>query len=121
MGIEGFGFKSPEKAGNTTFSVLPILGALDQEIAESGHALGLAQGIGIDQMTDITALKIPGVALQGNLDPILLLQGGEKMRGEARRLVETMAGRPFIFNLGHGVMQPTPPEHVAELVKAIRS
>jgi uroporphyrinogen decarboxylase len=31
-----------------------------------------------------------------------------------------MAGRPFIFNLGHGVMQPTPPEHVAELVKTIR-
>jgi uroporphyrinogen decarboxylase len=32
-----------------------------------------------------------------------------------------MAGRPFIFNLGHGVMQPTPPDHVAELVAAIRA
>ena len=59
--------------------------------------------------------------VQGNLDPILLLQGGEAMRAEARRLVAAMTGKPFIFNLGHGVMQPTPPEHVAELVEAIRS
>ena len=39
---------------------------------------------------------------------------------EAQRLVAAMAGKPFIFNLGHGVMQPTPPEHVAELVAAVR-
>ena len=43
------------------------------------------------------------------------------MRDEASKLVTAMAGRPFIFNLGHGVMQPTPPEHVAELVRAVRS
>jgi uroporphyrinogen decarboxylase len=79
-------------------------------------------GIGVDQMTDITAVKVPAsVALQGNLDPILLLQGGAALRDETRRLVAAMAGRPFIFNLGHGVMQPTPPEHVAELVKIVRS
>jgi uroporphyrinogen decarboxylase len=78
-------------------------------------------GIGIDQMTDIAAVKVPSrVALQGNLDPILLLQGGEAMRAEAKRLVASMKGKPFIFNLGHGVMQPTPPDHVAELVAAIR-
>ena len=79
-------------------------------------------GIGVDQMTDITAVKVPGkVALQGNLDPILLLKGGAVMRDEASKLVTAMAGRPFIFNLGHGVMQPTPPEQVAELVRAVRS
>ena len=78
-------------------------------------------GIGVDQMTDIASIKLPPkIALQGNLDPILLLQGGDAMRDEARKLVTAMAGRPFIFNLGHGVMQPTPPEHVAELVKTIR-
>ena len=43
------------------------------------------------------------------------------MRAEARRLVAAMEGKPFIFNLGHGVMQPTPPEHVAELIAAIRA
>jgi uroporphyrinogen decarboxylase len=78
-------------------------------------------GIGVDQMTDMAQIKTPPkIALQGNLDPILLLQGGEAMRGEARRIIAAMAGRPFIFNLGHGVMQPTPPEHVAALVDVIR-
>ena len=78
-------------------------------------------GMGVDQMTDITSLDLPAkIARQGNLDPVLLLQGGEAMRAEAKRLVTTMKGKPFIFNLGHGVMQPTPPEHVAELVAAIR-
>jgi uroporphyrinogen decarboxylase len=42
------------------------------------------------------------------------------MRAEAKRLVAAMKGKPFIFNLGHGVMQPTPPEYVADLVAAVR-
>jgi uroporphyrinogen decarboxylase len=78
-------------------------------------------GIGVDQMTDMAALDLPAkIARQGNLDPVLLLQGADAMREEARKLVAAMAERPFIFNLGHGVLQPTPPEHVAELVKVVR-
>ena len=89
--------------------------------ADYAKATGV-NGVGIDKMTDITALHMPAaIALQGNLSPELLLEGGETMRAEAKRLVKAMAGKPFIFNLGHGVMQPTPPEHVAELVAAIRS
>jgi uroporphyrinogen decarboxylase len=79
-------------------------------------------GVGVDQMTDIASLALPAyIARQGNLDPVLLLQGSDAMRAEARRLVEAMRGKPFIFNLGHGVMQPTPPEHVADLVATVRS
>jgi uroporphyrinogen decarboxylase len=79
-------------------------------------------GVGVDQMTDITSLALPPhVARQGNLDPILLLQGGDAMRAEAKRVVQAMKGKPFIFNLGHGVMQPTPPEHVADLVADVRN
>ena len=78
-------------------------------------------GVGVDQMTDLASLELPfRVARQGNLDPVLLLQGGDAMHAQARRLVEAMQGRPFIFNLGHGVMQPTPPEHVAALAAAVR-
>jgi uroporphyrinogen decarboxylase len=78
-------------------------------------------GVGVDQMTDMAALTLPAhVARQGNLDPILLLEGGETMRDQAKALLAAMAGKPFIFNLGHGVLQPTPPDHVAELVKTIR-
>jgi uroporphyrinogen decarboxylase len=79
-------------------------------------------GVGVDQMTDIASLALPAqVARQGNLDPVLLLRGGDAMRAEAKRVMQAMRGKPFIFNLGHGVMQPTPPEHVADLVAAVRS
>ena len=91
-------------------------------LADYAKATGV-DGVGIDQMTDLVAAAKslpPHVTVQGNLDPELLLQGGETMRSEARRLVQAMAGRSYIFNLGHGVMQPTPPEHVADLVAAIR-
>lgn len=80
-------------------------------------------GVGIDHMTPLAfaAAAVPaGKALQGNLDPILLLTGGEAMADEARRLVRSMEGRPYIFNLGHGILPPTPPEHVAELIAAVR-
>ena len=59
--------------------------------------------------------------LQGNLDPVVLLAGGTVMESEARTLMEKMQGRPFIFNLGHGVLQATPPEHVAQLVSLVKN
>jgi uroporphyrinogen decarboxylase len=40
---------------------------------------------------------------------------------EARAILAAMRGRPFVFNLGHGVVQQTPPEHVAALVRLVRT
>ncbi|MGH6829376.1 MAG: uroporphyrinogen decarboxylase [Rhizomicrobium sp.] len=78
-------------------------------------------GVGVDQMTDIASLSLPRhVARQGNLDPVLLAKGGKPMREQVGRLIESTKGMPFIFNLGHGVLPSTPPEHVAELVAAVR-
>jgi uroporphyrinogen decarboxylase len=59
-------------------------------------------------------------AVQGNLDPLLVVAGGEAMRTEARRILEVLGKGPFIFNLGHGFVPQTPPEHVAELSQIIR-
>jgi uroporphyrinogen decarboxylase len=61
------------------------------------------------------------VCLQGNLDPVSLLTGGEDMLNEARHLLDTFAGRPFIFNLGHGVLPPTNPDTVGRLVDFVRT
>ena len=61
------------------------------------------------------------VAVQGNLDPLLVVAGGTQMRREATRILETLSGGPFIFNLGHGFVPQTPPEHVAELSELIRN
>jgi uroporphyrinogen decarboxylase len=74
-------------------------------------------------MTDIAAAAttLPAhVAVQGNLDPMLLMVGGEPMAAEARRIVDAMKGRPHVFNLGHGVLQHTPPENVARLVDVVK-
>ncbi|MDC1427455.1 uroporphyrinogen decarboxylase [Rhodospirillaceae bacterium] len=58
-------------------------------------------------------IKIP---IQGNLDPISLLEGGSQMIEQAGLIVEDLKNGPFIFNLGHGILPNTPVENVAELV-----
>jgi uroporphyrinogen decarboxylase len=79
--------------------------------------------VGMDTAADPRVVRtlIPqGFGLQGNLDPFALLQGGEVMEREARAILDAMINRPFVFNLGHGVMPPTPPAHVAALVDLVR-
>ena len=55
------------------------------------------------------------MVVQGNLDPVYLVQGGAVLEKEAENILRTFGEKPFIFNLGHGVMQTTPPDHVAAL------
>jgi uroporphyrinogen decarboxylase len=80
-------------------------------------------GIGIDTGSDIAtaAAMLPThVAVQGNLDPLALVAGGEAMRAETAGILDAMRGRPFIFNLGHGIVPQTPPEHVTALLEQVR-
>lgn len=58
--------------------------------------------------------------VQGNLDNHLLAAGGEELKRETIRILETMSNGPFIFNLGHGVLQYTPPENVAQVAELIQ-
>ena len=60
------------------------------------------------------------VALQGNLDPIALIAGGKALDHAIDRVLEDTAGVPLIFNLGHGVLPETPPDHVARVVERVR-
>jgi uroporphyrinogen decarboxylase len=62
-----------------------------------------------------------GMALQGNLDPQMLIVGGEAMEVEARRVVEAFRASPHVFNLGHGITPQTPPAHLAALVAAVKA
>jgi uroporphyrinogen decarboxylase len=61
-----------------------------------------------------------GVVVQGNLDPLLLVAGGEALDARVDAILSAMRGLPFIFNLGHGIVPQTPPEHVARLVTRVR-
>jgi uroporphyrinogen decarboxylase len=62
----------------------------------------------------------PLCAVQGNLDPLALIAGGAALDGAIDRILEAMAGTPFIFNLGHGILPETPVAHVEHLLKRIR-
>jgi uroporphyrinogen decarboxylase len=81
-------------------------------------------GIGLDTSMDLAhaAKWIPaGVGLQGNLDPLALVAGGAALRLETASVLTALKGRPSVFNLGHGIVPQTPPEHVAALVEQVRA
>ena len=63
----------------------------------------------------------PHICLQGNLDPLMLVAGGAALEREATRILDKLGHGPFVFNLGHGVVPQTPPEHVAQLVEIVRN
>ena len=79
--------------------------------------------LGLDQSVDTrwAAEHLqPICPVQGNLDPQLLIEGGEAMKQAARKIIYDLSGGPHIFNLGHGVDKTTPPDHLGELMDVIR-
>ncbi len=61
-----------------------------------------------------------GLAVQGNLDPLLVCAGGATMKAEAGRILDGLRRRPHVFNLGHGFVPATPLGHVEELIDFVR-
>jgi uroporphyrinogen decarboxylase len=57
--------------------------------------------------------------VQGNLDNLAVVAGGAAMEKETKRILKTLSGGPFVFNLGHGVLPQTPPEHVEALAAIV--
>jgi uroporphyrinogen decarboxylase len=57
----------------------------------------------------------PHATVQGNLDPVLLLVGGERLAATVGDIRRALSGGPYVFNLGHGVLPDTPPENIAGL------
>ena len=81
--------------------------------------------VGLDWTVDIGSARTrvgDRVALQGNLDPGVLLSTPEAVRREAERVLTAYGpGSGHVFNLGHGVSRHTPPENVAALVDAVHA
>ena len=87
-------------------------------VRETGvHALQVDQAVPLPAMRDLQSV----CPVQGNLDPEILLAGDEEMTGSARAIVDALGRGCHVFNLGHGVLKETPPDHVARLVAAVRS
>ena len=104
---------------------VPIIGfprAASYDMADYCKATGI-QALGLDSSADRSALAahIPSdVCLQGNLDPLVLVEGGHAMVEAVAAIKRDFAERPYIFNLGHGIVPQTPPENVAHLVQLVR-
>lgn len=79
-------------------------------------------GVSCDTSVPLGVLRsLPDdVVVQGNLDPLLLVAGGAALDERVGTILDAMQGRRFIFNLGHGIVPETPPEHVGQLVRAVR-
>jgi len=109
----------------TRFPDVPIIGfprgaaAMLQPYIEGTDV----DGVSCDTSCPLSVMQTiakTGKAVQGNLDPLLLVAGGDTLDARADAICTAMAGLPFVFNLGHGIIPETPPENVARLVERVR-
>lgn len=109
----------------TRFPDVPVIGfpkGAGEKLAVYARDTGV-DAIGIDETIDPiwAARELPaGMPVQGNLDPLLLLAGGDELERQALRILDAFADRPHVFNLGHGIGQTTPVEHVGQLLALVR-
>jgi len=107
------------------FPQVPVIGfpkGAGEKLAAYARETGV-DAVGIDETIDpVWAAKtLPaGMPVQGNLDPLLLLAGGDELDRQALHILEAFADRPHVFNLGHGIGQTTPVEHVGQLLALVR-
>ena len=105
---------------------VPIIGfprgagqKIERYVAETGvQGVGCDTGMDVEHMAALAGAR--NVVVQGNLDPIALVAGGQELERQVEALLRGLAGVPHIFNLGHGILPETPVEHVARLVELVR-
>ena len=115
-----------------------IVAGLRQRIP-GAKVIGFPRGAGTSLKTYVDSVDVDGVGLdwmidrsfarneiqrrrpvQGNLDPLALLAGGSALDREVDAILESFAERPFIFNLGHGILPETPISHVERMIARVR-
>ena len=107
------------------FPHIPVIGfpkGAGEKLSAYARETGVA-ALGLDETIDPlwAACTLPeGLPVQGNLDPLLLIAGGAELERQARRILDAFADRPHVFNLGHGIGQTTPLEHVGALLTVVR-
>jgi uroporphyrinogen decarboxylase len=108
------------------FPDVPIIGfpkGAGEKLPAYARETGV-DALGIDETIDPlwAARELPaGMPVQGNIDPLLLLAGGEVLSRQAVHILKCFADRPHVFNLGHGIGQFTPIAHVEQLIATVRA
>jgi uroporphyrinogen decarboxylase len=106
-------------------SDIPLIGfpkGAGGKLAAYARETGIS-ALGLDETVDPlwAAKALPDdLPLQGNLDPLALIAGGEALASSVKRILDAFAGRPHIFNLGHGILQDTPIAHVEQLIRLVK-
>jgi uroporphyrinogen decarboxylase len=104
---------------------VPVIGfpkGAGGKIGAYAREAGVA-AVGLDETVDPAwaAKELPSdVVVQGNLDPLALIAGGEALERAVARILDAFAGRPHIFNLGHGILPDTPIAHVERLLGLVK-
>ena len=107
------------------FPHIPVIGfpkGAGEKLPAYARETGVA-ALGLDETIDPlwAAQALPaGLPVQGNLDPLLLIAGGPELQRQTLRVLDAFADRSHVFNLGHGIGQTTPLEHVGELLAVVR-
>ena len=113
------------KAVKDVFPTLPIIGfpkGIGVQLVPYAEKTGVT-GLSLDPSIPLSwaTQELPHpIVLQGNLDPLLLVSGGASLKREIEAIHEKMKERPYIFNLGHGVLPQTPLRNVEDCVKWVR-
>ncbi len=108
------------------FPTLPLIGfpkGIGANILSYGRDVGVS-AVSLDAGVPLgwASENLPkSLILQGNLDPLVLVAGGEPLKRGIESIHQGMKGRPYIFNLGHGVLPQTPLTHLEECVKLVRA
>ncbi|MGB0940291.1 MAG: uroporphyrinogen decarboxylase family protein, partial [Candidatus Puniceispirillaceae bacterium] len=115
--------------------IIADLRARDIQLPVISFPKGLSEGlINYSEQVDIQALGLDhytdrhwaarnlrkDIVLQGNMDPLVLVAGGDQMKAEIDDILECFSDRRHIFNLGHGIVPQTPPENVSALLAQLR-
>ncbi|MGL5783897.1 MAG: uroporphyrinogen decarboxylase [Alphaproteobacteria bacterium] len=102
---------------------VPIIGfpkGLGVSALKAYQAATQVDGLSVDFSVPLEEVKNFPCVIQGNLDPSLLLAGGNLLKQQTNLILDTMEKKPFIFNLGHGILPQTPLEHIGELIQNVR-
>jgi uroporphyrinogen decarboxylase len=105
------------------YPAVPIIAFPRNAGANYPQFIGMVDGLSLDTSVPVGRARETlqdKIAVQGNLDPRYVVVGGEAMRRETDRLLTALGHGPYIFNLGHGIVPETPPEHVGALVQQVQ-
>jgi len=109
----------------TRYPGFPIIGfpkGAGGKLAAYARETGIS-ALGLDETVDPlwAARELPdNLPLQGNLDPLALIAGGDLLDEAVKPILDAFADRPHIYNLGHGISQDTPIAHVERLISLVK-